>query len=63
MVAEMKPWKAEVEAMGSEVVGSSLVELDKLTHDCYTGECTLGNFVADAMVDSVSGDAEPKRGR
>ncbi|XP_052133254.1 apyrase-like [Frankliniella occidentalis] len=50
MVEEMKPWKAEVEAQGSVVVGSTLVELDKLAHDCYSGECTLGNFVADAMV-------------
>jgi len=51
MVEEMKPWKAEVDAQGSVVVGSTLVELDKLTNSCYDGECTLGNFVADAMVE------------
>ncbi|KAK3925367.1 Apyrase [Frankliniella fusca] len=55
MVEEMKPWKAEVEAQGSVVVGSTFVELDKLTYSCYNGECTLGNFVADAMVDWYAG--------
>lgn len=55
MVQEMVPWKAEVEALGRRVVGSTLVELDKLVHDCYVGECTLGNFVADAMVDYYVG--------
>ncbi|XP_034245114.1 apyrase-like [Thrips palmi] len=54
MLQEMQPWKEKVEARGHVVVGSTLVELDKMTHDCYSGECTLGNFVADAMLDYVS---------
>lgn len=54
MVAEMVPWKAEVEALGNKVVGSTLVELDRQIHDCYNSECSLGNFVTDTMVDYVS---------
>lgn len=55
MLQDMKPWKAQVEAQGHVVLGESIVELDKQTHDCYSGECSLGNFVADAMVSHYVG--------
>ena len=50
----MAPWKAEVQERGKVVLGSTRVELDRQHYSCYDYECTLGNFVTDAMVDHVS---------
>nr|CAH7737873.1 unnamed protein product [Callosobruchus chinensis] len=44
----LAPWKKMIDAQGSKIIGSTLVTLDKLA--CYHAECTLGNFMADAMV-------------
>ncbi|XP_060524614.1 apyrase-like [Cylas formicarius] len=45
---QLEPWKSIVEAEGSRVLGSSIVLLQKT--GCYYKECTLGNFLADALV-------------
>ncbi|CAG9765345.1 unnamed protein product [Ceutorhynchus assimilis] len=46
--AALAPWTALVEAQGSVVLGSTLVTLSK--SDCFSKECTLGNFITDAFV-------------
>lgn len=48
----MQPWKDEIDAVGTKVIGKTLVKLDQTT--CRYSECLLGNFVADAMVYGVS---------
>jgi hypothetical protein len=48
----MQPWKDEIDAVGTKVIGQTLVKLDQTT--CRYSECLLGNFVADAMVYGVS---------
>ncbi|VEN61874.1 unnamed protein product [Callosobruchus maculatus] len=45
---DLEPWKRMIDAQGSKIIGSTLVTLDKSA--CYHAECTLGNFMADAMV-------------
>ncbi|XP_013419065.1 5'-nucleotidase [Lingula anatina] len=48
MLIELEPWKKKVAEFGAEKIGSSLVALD--TEGCISRECSLGNFVADALV-------------
>jgi hypothetical protein len=48
----MEPWKDEVDELGDKIVGKTLVTLDQTM--CRHSECLLGDFVADAMVYSVS---------
>ncbi|XP_050500450.1 apyrase isoform X2 [Diabrotica virgifera virgifera] len=45
---DLQPWKEEVDKQGNKVLGSTLVDLS--FEGCYTHECTLGNFIADASV-------------
>ncbi|VEN61869.1 unnamed protein product [Callosobruchus maculatus] len=45
---ELLPWKTLVDAQGQKVIGSTLVSLDQTA--CQRKECTLGNFITDAMV-------------
>jgi 5'-nucleotidase len=53
---EMQPWKDEIDAVGTKVIGKTLVKLDQTT--CRYSECLLGNFVADAMVYGYTEQAE-----
>ncbi|KAJ8983904.1 hypothetical protein NQ317_006708 [Molorchus minor] len=53
---DLLPWKTIIDAQGTVVIGSSLVTLDR--SKCRYAECTLGNFVTDAMVYSWIDDAE-----
>ncbi|CAG9856082.1 unnamed protein product [Phyllotreta striolata] len=46
--AELQYWKNIVDVEGGQIVGNSLVRLS--TTGCYYKECSLGNFVTDAMV-------------
>ncbi|XP_057660170.1 apyrase-like [Diorhabda carinulata] len=46
--AALEPWKILFDNQGNQVVGSSFVKLDSTS--CYRQECTLGNYVTDAMV-------------
>lgn len=48
---DLVPWKEAVDAMGSKVLGYTLVDLNA---DCYTHECLLGDFVTDGYVHYVS---------
>ncbi|XP_056643120.1 apyrase-like isoform X2 [Diorhabda sublineata] len=46
--AALEPWKILFDNQGNQVVGSSFVKLDSTS--CYRQECTLGNYITDAMV-------------
>ncbi|VEN61872.1 unnamed protein product [Callosobruchus maculatus] len=45
---DLEPWKRMIYAQGSKIIGSTLVTLDMSA--CHYAECTLGNFMTDAMV-------------
>ncbi|XP_011253188.1 apyrase isoform X2 [Camponotus floridanus] len=53
----LKPWKKEVDAVALEKIGSTRVFL---SHQCYSEECNMGNFVTDAMVNAFVDSAENK---
>ncbi|PKS11063.1 hypothetical protein jhhlp_002824 [Lomentospora prolificans] len=46
--AKIKEWRGPFEEFAAEVIGETKVELDQTT--CQQKECTLGDFMADAMV-------------
>ncbi|XP_065353925.1 apyrase-like [Cloeon dipterum] len=48
LVTMLKPWVQEASIIGDEVLGSTAVYLESTT--CYDGECTMGSFLADAMI-------------
>lgn len=49
---EIKEWKKRVNAYENSVIGK--VQTDLLITNCRIGECNIGDFFADAMVDYVS---------
>ncbi|XP_023014357.2 apyrase [Leptinotarsa decemlineata] len=51
---ELSLWKNTVESQGDVVLGSTFVTLSG--ESCYNRECSLGNFVADAMVYAYTSD-------
>nr|XP_023014359.1 apyrase-like isoform X3 [Leptinotarsa decemlineata] len=51
---ELSLWKNMVESQGDVVLGSTFVTLSG--ESCYNRECSLGNFVADAMVYAYTSD-------
>ncbi|XP_018574672.1 apyrase [Anoplophora glabripennis] len=53
---EMQPWKDVIDVLGEQVIGSTLVTLSR--SNCRYAECTLGDFVTDAMVYSWMDEAE-----
>lgn len=48
----MVPWKEVVDQVGKQVLGETKVLLKQT--DCSFGDCNIGNFIAEAMVDAVS---------
>lgn len=48
IVEELKPWKAAVDAVATQVHGYSRVVLESLP--CMMRECNIGNFITDAFV-------------
>nr|CAD7440908.1 unnamed protein product [Timema bartmani] len=48
IVAELEPFRQEVEKLGSMPIGSTRV---RLSRPCSLGECSLGNMITDAMVE------------
>lgn len=54
VVEALKPWKQIIDAEGSRVIGSTKVFLDASSGACRTGECNIGNVIADAFVDEVT---------
>ncbi|KAJ8919180.1 hypothetical protein NQ315_012167 [Exocentrus adspersus] len=53
---ELQPWKDIIDVQGEVVIGSTLVTLSRST--CRYAECTLGDFVTDAMVYAWMDEAE-----
>lgn len=47
----LQPWKTVVDVQATKVIGETQV---RLVSSCYTSECTMGNFITDAMVYAVS---------
>ncbi|CAH2052156.1 unnamed protein product, partial [Iphiclides podalirius] len=47
---ELEPWRQEVDAVGKEVLGNSLVTLSR---SCYRGECNLGSWACDGFLEQV----------
>uniref|UniRef100_A0A182RKD6 Apyrase n=1 Tax=Anopheles funestus TaxID=62324 RepID=A0A182RKD6_ANOFN len=52
IVRELKPWREEVERLGTQVIGQSDVFLDR--ESCRWCECTLGDVATDAFADKYS---------
>lgn len=50
MEAELVPWRNDVLKLGERIIGNTTVDL--IHTECRHGECRLGNFVADALVNS-----------
>nr|CAD7424034.1 unnamed protein product [Timema monikensis] len=48
IVAELEPFRLEVEQLGSMPIGRTRV---RLSRPCSLGECSLGNMITDAMVE------------
>ncbi|XP_026314306.1 apyrase [Hyposmocoma kahamanoa] len=47
----LEPWRQEVDAIGREVLGSSLVALNR--GSCYRGECNIGSWACDGFLEEV----------
>ncbi|XP_044739289.1 apyrase isoform X2 [Chrysoperla carnea] len=52
----MVPWKEVVDQVGKQVLGETKVLLKQT--DCSFGDCNIGNFIAEAMVDAWVDKAE-----
>ncbi|XP_012261030.2 apyrase-like isoform X1 [Athalia rosae] len=55
ILAALVPWKVDVDMLDALIVGSTMV---KLENNCTYGECNIGNFITDAMVDTWVDKAE-----
>ena len=58
-VAEIAPWRAKLDELSKTVIGSA----ETLLLESRTGESNIGNFVADAMVNSWRGKRMPNGGK
>ncbi|KAI5642596.1 calcineurin-like phosphoesterase domain-containing protein [Phthorimaea operculella] len=47
----LAPWRDQVDALGKEVLGKSLVTLNRSW--CSRGECNMGNWACDALLDEM----------
>ncbi|XP_052751850.1 trifunctional nucleotide phosphoesterase protein YfkN-like [Galleria mellonella] len=50
ILKELEPWREEVDAVGKEVLGSTLATLDQR---CTQGECTLGTWACDGFLEEL----------
>ncbi|KAF4521722.1 hypothetical protein B566_EDAN012170 [Ephemera danica] len=48
--AALQPWIDEANVKGQVTIGTTAVKLDYSNYQCFYGECSIGNFYADAMV-------------
>ncbi|KAH0547161.1 apyrase-like [Cotesia glomerata] len=55
MLKALEPWKKQVDALGSKVIGRTKVKMPKT---CRVGECNIGNMITDAMIESFIDRAE-----
>ena len=53
ILEELKPWKAQVQAIISETLGRTFVFLDGNRLSCRMRECNLGNLITDAVIHQV----------
>ncbi|XP_041972284.1 apyrase-like [Aricia agestis] len=51
MESLLEPWRAEVDAVGKEVLGKSLITLNRSW--CYAGECNMGSWACDGLLEEV----------
>lgn len=51
MLKELQPWKEVADKYGDTIIGSTKYDLEN--DQCHYDECSLGDFVTDAMVDYV----------
>ncbi|KAG6443012.1 apyrase [Manduca sexta] len=51
ILAELEPWRQEVDAVGKEVLGRSAVTLSR--SGCYRGECSLGSWACDGFLEEM----------
>lgn len=58
ILAELKPWKDSLDAIGRRVVGSSEINMERV--GCNSRECDLGNFITDIFVHHYATE-EPKQ--
>ncbi|XP_026331469.1 apyrase-like, partial [Hyposmocoma kahamanoa] len=47
----LEPWRHEIDAIGREVLGSSLVALNR--DSCNRGECNIGSWACDGFLEEV----------
>ncbi|XP_309695.3 apyrase [Anopheles gambiae] len=52
VLRELEPWRAEVKRLGTQVIGTTEVFLDR--ESCRWCECTLGDLIADAYADQYT---------
>ncbi|KAL0818302.1 hypothetical protein ABMA28_008788 [Loxostege sticticalis] len=51
MLAELEPWRQEVDAVGKEVLGTSLVTLNRSW--CRRRECNMGSWACDGFLEEM----------
>lgn len=51
---ELEKWRPAIDKVMKEVIGFTNVNLDGSVVGCRRRECSMGNLLADAMVDYVS---------
>ena len=59
IVAEVAPWRAKLDVLSKTVIGSAAT----LLLESRSEESNIGNFVADAMVNSWKGKRMPNGGK
>lgn len=52
MLIELEPWRQEVDAVGKEVLGTSIVTLNRSW--CRRRECNMGSWACDGFLEEVS---------
>ncbi|XP_063388762.1 apyrase-like [Cydia fagiglandana] len=50
MMAELEPWRSEVDAVGKEVLGRLLTPLSR---SCYSRECNIGSWACDGFLQQL----------
>ncbi|XP_063541299.1 apyrase-like isoform X1 [Cydia strobilella] len=50
MMEELEPWRAEVDAVGKEVLGRLLTPLSR---SCYSRECNIGSWACDGFLQQL----------
>ncbi|XP_049879114.1 apyrase-like [Pectinophora gossypiella] len=59
IMMELEPWREEVDSVGKEVLGRSLVTLNRSW--CFRGECNLGSWACDGFLEEMISRATDAR--